>query len=411
MPNYRMQVLPDFASLTDQQAQAWDRLWAQSPEPTPFTHRLFLSALERSGSAVAKTGWQAHPSLLIDQDDTVVAAVPLYAKSHSYGEYVFDWAWAQAYEQTGRAYFPKWLIASPFSPVPGSRLLGQDAQARQALAERLTELAQSSGLSSMHGLFGTDQDHQALGRSGWLTRQGVQFHWHNRGYASFDDFCQTLTQPRRKKIRAERRKVEQAGIRTQVLTAHQISDAHWRFFYDCYESTYLAHGNPPYLTPAFFQEVAKTMPWAWVMAVGTDTQDQLVGAALLAHQPDRSQLAIALGDGTRSNDSAWNFKGGTLYGRYWGSLRSIDCLHFELAYYTPMAWAIEQGIARFEGGAQGEHKVWRGFEPVTTQSSHWLAEKQFESAVAKFLEREKQGLSGYLSELSDRQPYRNSAND
>lgn len=402
MLNYRMQVLPDFASLSDEQAAAWDRLWSQSPEPTPFTHRLFLSALEHSGSAVTKTGWQARPVLLLDPNHVAMAAAPLYAKSHSYGEYVFDWAWAQAYEQTGRAYFPKWLIASPFSPVPGSRLLGSDAQARQALAKQLTELAQSSGLSSMHCLFGTDQDHQAFGQSGWLTRQGVQFHWHNRGYATFDDFCLSLTQPRRKKIRAERRKVEQAGIRTQVLTGQQISEAHWQFFYDCYESTYLAHGNPPYLTPSFFQEVAKTMPWAWVMAVGMDTQDQLVGAALLAHQPARLQLESAL-----SQTPSWDFKGGTLYGRYWGSQRSVDCLHFELAYYAPMAWAIEHGVARFEGGAQGEHKVWRGFEPVTTQSSHWLAEKQFESAVARFLEREKQGLSGYLSELSDRQPYRN----
>ncbi|MGA0865277.1 MAG: peptidogalycan biosysnthesis protein, partial [Burkholderiaceae bacterium] len=184
----------------------------------------------------------------------------------------------------------------------------------------------------------------------------------------------------------------------------QITEAQWQFFYDCYEATYLAHGNPPYLKPAFFKEVAKTMPWAWVMALGLDPQDQPVGAALLAHQPAKEQLAAAL-----SNQAGWDFKGGALYGRYWGSLRSIDCLHFELAYYTPMAWAIDQGIARFEGGAQGEHKVWRGFEPVTTQSSHWLAEKQFESAVARFLEREKQGLSGYLSELSDRQPYRNQA--
>lgn len=404
MPNYRMQVLPDFASLSESQAQAWDRLWGLSPEPTPFTHRLFLTALEASGSAVAKTGWRAHPVLLVDQNDTALAATPLYAKSHSYGEYVFDWAWAQAYEQTGRAYFPKWLIASPFSPVPGSRLLGQEAQARQALAQHLTELAQSSGLSSMHCLFGTESDHQALSVAGWLTRQGIQFHWHNRSYASFEDFCQTLTQPRRKKIRAERRKVEQAGIRTQILTADHMTDDHWRFFYDCYEATYLAHGNPPYLKPAFFQAVAKTMPWAWVMALGLDPQDQPVGAALLAHQPARHQLEAVL-----SNQSGWDFRGGTLYGRYWGSLRSIDCLHFELAYYTPMAWAIDQGIARFEGGAQGEHKVWRGFEPVTTQSSHWLAEKQFESAVARFLEREKQGLSGYLSELSDRQPYRSSA--
>ncbi|MFZ9670960.1 MAG: GNAT family N-acetyltransferase [Burkholderiaceae bacterium] len=404
MLNYRMQVLPDFASLSVEQAEAWDRLWALSPEPTPFTHRLFLTALETSGSAVAKTGWQAHPVLLRDQNDKALAATPLYGKSHSYGEYVFDWAWAQAYEQTGRAYFPKWLIASPFSPVPGSRLLGEEPLARQALAQQLTELAQSSGLSSMHCLFGSKVDHQALSESGWLTRQGVQFHWHNRGYNSFEDFCQTLTQPRRKKIRAERRKVEQAGIRTQVLTGLQITEAQWQFFYDCYEATYLAHGNPPYLKPAFFKEVAKTMPWAWVMALGLDPHDQPVGAALLAHQPAKEQLAAAL-----SNQSEWVFKGGALYGRYWGSLRSIDCLHFELAYYTPMAWAIDQGIARFEGGAQGEHKVWRGFEPVTTQSSHWLAEKQFESAVARFLEREKQGLSGYLSELSDRQPYRNQA--
>jgi predicted N-acyltransferase len=406
LANYRMQVLPDFASFTDDLALAWDRLWTESPEPTPFTHRLFLTALERSASAVAKTGWQARPVMLLDASGAPVAAAPLYAKSHSYGEYVFDWAWAQAYEQTGRAYFPKWLLASPFSPVPGSRLLGHDASAREALALQLTELAQSSGLSSMHCLFGAPEDHKALAACGWLTRQGVQFHWRNRGYTNFEGFCQTLTQPRRKKIRAERRKVEQAGIQTQVLTAEQITDEHWRFFYACYESTYLAHGNPPYLTPAFFQEVAKAMPWAWVMTIGADRQGQWMGAALLAFQPAPGELQPTLTVG-----SAVGHQGGTLYGRYWGSLQRIDCLHFELSYYVPMAWAIEHGVAWFEGGAQGEHKVWRGFEPITTQSSHWLAEKQFETAVARFLEREKQGLSGYLSELSDRQPYLNTSSE
>jgi predicted N-acyltransferase len=397
-----MQVLPDFASLSDDQAVAWDQLWAASPEPTPFVHRLFLTALESSGSAVAKTGWQARPALLLDASDQVLAATPLYAKSHSYGEYVFDWAWAQAYEQTGRAYFPKWLIASPFSPVPGSRLLGGDPWARSDLAKKLTDLAQSSGLSSMHCLFGTPEDHHALSTCGWLTRQGVQFHWHNRDYATFDDFCQSLTQPRRKKIRAERRKVEQAGVRTEIFTGSQITQAHWQFFYDCYEATCLAHGNPPYLKPAFFQEVARTMPWAWVMALGFNHENQAIGAALLAFQPAKKRLQDTL----MNPCDPVAYRNGTVYGRYWGSLQHVDCLHFELAYYTPMTWAIDQGIARFEGGAQGEHKVWRGFEPVTTQSSHWLAEKQFESAVARFLEREKQGLSGYLSELNDRQPYR-----
>jgi predicted N-acyltransferase len=385
--NYRMQGLANFCEMSPEVATAWDRLWAASDQPTPFTHRAFLTALERSESACARTGWEPRPVLLLDEQGQPLAACPVYAKSHSYGEYVFDWSWAQAYEQLGRPYYPKWLIASPFSPVPGTRLLGASSSARQALANALTDLARDSGLSSMHCLFGEHAEHQAFETAGWQTRVGVQFHWINRGYRDFEDFCETLTQPRRKKIRAERRKVQAAGIRAEIRVGSDIRPEDWQTFYACYRNTYLQHGNPPYLTPAFFEEVSQTMPWAWVMSLGLNEADEVVGAALLATQPNQAAGSI-------------------LYGRYWGALRSIDCLHFELSYYAPMEWAIAQGCSRFEGGAQGEHKLWRGFEPVTTYSSHWLAEPQFEAAVARFLEREKQGLSGYLSELNDRQPFR-----
>jgi len=379
--NYRTQVFDGF---TRMDAERWRSLWAASPQPTPFTQIEFLSAMERSESACAESGWAPLPLLVHDESGAAVAAVPLYAKSHSYGEYVFDWAWARAFEQAGLRYYPKGLVASPFSPVPGSRLLGRDPQARSAAAHALTDFVQSSGLSSMHLLFGTHEDHDALEALGWLRRTGVQFHWMNKGYDSFEDFLNALAQPKRKKIRAERRKVQEAGVRCEVRWGSDITPAHWAFFYRCYCQTYLEHGNPPYLSEAFFDEVRQTMPQSFVMILARDDTDALIACALLLIDAKHE----------------------VLYGRYWGSIARVPCLHFELAYYGPIEWAISRGIQRFEGGAQGEHKMARGFEPIETASMHWIEQPQFREAVANFLEREGQGMSGYLSELDDRTPFR-----
>ena len=248
---------------------------------------------------------------------------------------------------------------------------------------------QSGGLSSAHLLFGTPEDHQALENLGWLVRHGVQFHWMNRGFRDFDDFLQSLSQPKRKKIKAERRKVAEAGVVCQVRTGAELSTDDWDFFYRCYENTYLQHGNPPYFTPDFFRQIARAMPASLVVATahpGRSLANAPIAASLLMLQ-QTAQGTIA-------------------YGRYWGALLSVPFLHFELAYYTPIEWAIAQKVQRLEGGAQGEHKMARGFEPVPVASVHWISEPRFRDAVSRFLEREGQGMEGYLSELNDRLPFK-----
>jgi uncharacterized protein len=384
--NYRTQVETSFLDVDRPQ---WQELWQASPHPTPFTHHAFLAAAETSGSANSQAGWRPCPITVRDPQDRLIAAAPLYMKAHSYGEYVFDWAWARAYQDAGLQYFPKWLIASPFSPVPGSRLLARDASGRAMLAKALTDLVSESGLSSAHLLFGSEEDHLLLREHGWLERQGVQFHWKNRGFRDFDDFLDSLSQPKRKKIRAERRKVAEAGIACQVREARSLGDEEWDFFYRCYENTYLAHGNPPYLSRAFFQSIAREIPEQIVIATAHpdhNLQAPPVAASLLMTQPTA--------------------EGQVAYGRYWGSLVQVSMLHFELAYYTPIEWGIATGVLRIEGGAQGEHKMARGFEPVPVLSSHWISEPRFRDAVARFLAREGQGMEGYLSELNDRLPFK-----
>lgn len=361
----------------------WRSVWSQAASANPFNQIEFLVAMERSGSADADSGWQARPVVLYDQA-TPVAAFPLYLKGHSYGEYVFDWAWARAFEQARMRYYPKWLVASPFSPVPGSRLLCVNAEALTAAAQALTSLSQQSGASSAHLLFGTGDEHLALESLGWLARSGVQFHWLNKGYADFDAFLQALTQPKRKKIKAERRKVREAGVTTEVRAGQEITEELWALFYRCYCQTYHEHGNPPYLTAAFFEEVRQTMSDSFVMAIARDHSGEPIASALLMRDAQHQ----------------------VLFGRYWGAVAHVPCLHFELAYYTPLEWAIGQGMARVEGGAQGEHKMARGFEPVATGSVHWISQPQFRDAVARFLEQETEGVDDYLSELDDRRPFR-----
>jgi len=385
---YRTQVLEHFREITPDDAAALAALAGDNPFVSPH----WLSAMEDSGSASLLTGWEGRPILVHDEKGVLAAGAPFYLKHHSYGEYVFDWAWARAAQSAGIRYYPKGLIASPFSPVPGPRLLARDEAARDALAQALTECVRDEGLSSAHLLFGELHDHAALEHRGWLTRLGVQFHWRNRGYRDFADFLDSLTQPRRKKIRAERRKVHEAGVECEVRRANAITEEDWAFFYRCYCQTYREHGNPPYLSEDFFQSIRRTLPQnlALVLAracISSPRRPEPIASALLM-----------LGENDR-----------VAYGRYWGALAHLPCLHFEVAYYTPIEWAISAGVQRIEGGAQGEHKLWRGFEPVETRSSHWVADARFRDAVEHFLAREGQGVQQYLSELDDHSPFKDSA--
>ena len=369
-------------------AAQWDALLAQQTHPTPFMRHAYLSAMHHSGSATPQTGWSAH-FLSLWLGDQLQAACPLYLKSHSYGEYVFDWAWANAYEQHGLAYYPKALVAVPFTPVPGSRLLARDDLARQALLQALHQWCKEQRVSSWHLLFGSDADLAACTQAQWMQRHTVQFHWQNQGWSDFDAFLASLQQEKRKKIRQERRKVADAGVQFRWVKGRDIGDVDWDFFYRCYERTYLEHGNAPYLSRAFFAAMQRDMQENWLLFVaeraGRPIASSLIG--LSSAHPDDSRPRVA-------------------YGRYWGALERVDCLHFEACYYQPLQWCIEQGYARFEGGAQGEHKMARALLPVKTSSAHWLAHPAFADAVARFLEREGQGVHEYIDHLQQRSPFK-----
>ncbi len=324
-----------------------------------------------------------HPDFLLC--GRLQAACALYLKDHSYGEYVFDWAWANAYEQHGLSYYPKALIASPFTPVPGTRLLARDAAARAALATAAVGWCKKQKLSSLHLLFGTDEDALACTEAGLMLRHSVQFHWTNQNWPDFDAFLNSLSQEKRKKIRQERRKVADAGVTFRWARGADIDAADWKLFYRCYERTYYEHGTAPYLTRDFFSAMARDMADHWLLFVA-ERSGKPIAASL-----------IALGEqGTEK----------VAYGRYWGALERVDCLHFEACYYQPLQWCIEHGWNRFEGGAQGEHKMARALLPVKTTSAHWLAQPAFADAVERFLEREGQGIANYLEHLEQRTPFR-----
>jgi predicted N-acyltransferase len=362
---------------------AWNALLAQSAQPTPFMRHEYLLALHESGSAVADTGWQAlFPSVWIG--DELIAACPAYLKTHSYGEYVFDWAWADAYRRHGLAYYPKLLVAVPFTPVPGSRLLARDAAARSLLMRALQALARQHALSSAHLLFGDAADHRVAEQQGWMVRHGVQFHWTDeQGGDSFEAFLATMQRDKRKKIQQEQRKVRDAGVTFDTLRGAQIGAADWDFFYRCYTLTYRAHHSTPYLTREFFHRMAATMADNWLLFIAR-RGDERVAASLIALDPERGQA----------------------YGRYWGAVKPISCLHFDACYYQPLGWCIAHGYRRFEGGAQGEHKMARGLMPVETRSSHWLAHPDFRDAVGDFLTREGQAMRGYVDELGEHRPFK-----
>ncbi len=372
-------------SLQEIPSQAWDALLKAQDAPSPFLRHAYLLGLETSKSAVPETGWIPQ-FISLWKDNQLVAGCAFYLKNHSYGEYVFDWAWANAYAEHGLAYYPKGLAAVPFTPVPGTRLLAVDAHSRQELLKALLQICQKNDLSSLHLLFISDADRQACDSLGMMQRQTVQFHWHNENFESFDGFLANLSQEKRKKIKQERRRVADAGVSFEISEGNDISAKHWDFFYRCYERTYLEHGNAPYLTRAFFESMQLNMPENWVMFTAIRNGNP-IAASLVAVQDLEGNHAVS-------------------YGRYWGALERVDCLHFEACYYQPIQWCIARNVKRFEGGAQGEHKMARALMPTATYSAHWLAHPAFSDAVARYLEREGQGVDQYLEHLAERNPFK-----
>jgi predicted N-acyltransferase len=441
----------------DVDACAWDALLQTQPNPSPFLRHAYLAALHTSGSATAKTGWTPH-IFTLHMGGELMAACAIYEKAHSYGEYVFDWAWANAYAQHGLPYYPKAVAAVPFTPVPGARLMARTDAARAILLQALLRWCEQSGMSSLHLLFLDDADAAVCEQAGLMLRHTVQFHWKNmaptlpaaRGslppegahfalgrpggetrapalpFRDFDDFLMSLSQEKRKKIRQERRKVAEAGVSFRWSQGRDIAPQDWDFFYRCYERTYLEHGNAPYLNRDFFQRMADTMPEHWLLFIA-ERDGQAIATSLIAldahstgaecQNTSKDWAAVCSAQvkeepAQRAGDTEQNTLPPSLrpvkvaYGRYWGALERVDCLHFEACYYQPLEWCIEHGYHRFEGGAQGEHKMARALLPVKTTSAHWLAHPAFADAVARFLEREGEGITNYLDNLEQRSPFR-----
>lgn len=375
--DYRTRII---SALSDIGQPEWDALVDAQDDANPFLSYAFLHALHETGCACAESGWQPQ-YLTLWCDDSLQAALPLYVKSHSYGEYVFDWAWADAYRRHGLDYYPKLLAAIPFTPVSGSRLLARDAPALQALIAALQTLQQRSGVSSSHILYPPEAQALTLKEAGFMLRSGVQFHWVNAGYRDFDEFLATLERKKRKNIRSERRKVAEAGVSFRHVAGTEASEADWRFFKRCYDKTYAAHHSTPYLNLEFFLRIGATMP-RHILLIVAEREGRPIASSLLIHTEQ------------------------TLYGRYWGALEEVPCLHFETAYYQPLEFCIAHGIRCFEGGAQGEHKMARGFLPQKTWSAHWLAHPDFADAIEHFLLQESGGISNYIDELNERTPFK-----
>lgn len=368
----RLDVVDRLAELPPE----WDTLAAGSI----WHARGFLQALESSRCIGPGTGWDPR-FLLAWHGDALVGGLPLWLKTHSYGEYVFDWSWARAYQQNGRSYYPKLLSAIPFTPATGARLLATDPQVAAALLAMLEAWLETGEVSSAHVLFPSLAETQHWLSAGYMLREGVQFHWQSHGEPDFEALLTSLTRDKRKHIRQERRRVRDAGVQFRVETGTSASRADWSLFAACYERTYAEHHSSPYLNEDFF------VSWA-------------------AACPDAPLLFIAEVDGEPLAASLCARQGDVLYGRYWGALAHIPCLHFEACYYQPLEWAIANGFQRFEGGAQGEHKQARGLEPVITQSLHRIADPRFARAVEDFLRRERAGVADYASDLLAHSAYR-----
>lgn len=374
----KIELLSDMSQIP---AAEWDGMADQGAgRPVdPFTTHRFLSALERSGSTGARSGWQARP--LVMGDSQIIAAMPLYVKSHSQGEYIFDHGWAQAFERAGGQYYPKLQCAVPFTPATGKRFLG-DAAHRDALAQAAIGIADQNGLSSLHITFCTEEEAQSLaGKFGLLHRVTQQFHWVNNGYRNFDDFLAELSSRKRKMIRKERETAAAAGLTIRALTGDEIQPAHWDAFWMFYQDTGARKWGTPYLTRQFFDEMHATMRDDILLVLAFDGETPVAGAL--------------------------NFIGrDTLFGRYWGCAQDHPCLHFELCYYQAIDWAIAAGLARVEAGAQGEHKLARGYLPTPVHSLHYIADPNFRDAVARYLTEERRAVDEEIDVLTAYGPFK-----
>lgn len=368
--------------LAEVPAAAWDT--CAGPD-NPFVSHAFLLALEESGSADADAGWLPRHLLVEDAAGTLLGCAPLYVKSHSYGEYVFDHGWADAWERAGGRYYPKLLCGVPFTPVPGPRLLtAPGAQAERieaALAAGMVEVGRQLRVSSLHVNFLPERQWRLLGELGLLQRTGQQFHWENRGYADFDGFLASLNSRKRKAIRKERREVVEAGVTLRALSGGEIEERHWDAFWRFYRNTSDRKWGSAYLTREFFSRIGETMADKVVLVVA-EANERIVAGALNLRGTD------------------------TLYGRNWGCSAHYPFLHFEACYYQAIDYAIRHGLKRVEAGAQGQHKIQRGYLPVTTYSAHWIADPRFRRAVADYLEREREAVAEGIEELTEFSPFR-----
>lgn len=365
------------AGIDEIEAPAWDAL---IPNDDPFVRHDYLALLERSGSAATATGWQPL-HVLLEDEGRPVAAAPLFAKSHSWGEYVFDHGWADALHRAGGSYYPKLQCAVPFTPVPGPRLLAAGEPARRDLARVLAGLPEAYALSSLHVTFCKEEESRILAEAGFLERRGIQYHWHNRGYRDFQDFLDACRSQKRKMIRKEREAVHKAGIEIRVLHGDELDMATLASFYPFYLSTVDKRWGQAYLTRRFFRGLAEQLKQRVVYVVARK-EGQIVGAAL----------------------NLWG--GDTLYGRLWGCLEDYRFLHFECCYYAAIEFAITHGIARVEAGAQGQHKLMRGYEPVPTYSAHYIREPAFKAAVERFLREERAAMAEQIEAARELLPFR-----
>ncbi len=370
-------------TLLDISSEEWDAL---NLDGNPFTSYAFLSALEESGSIGGETGWLPEYLCLRDSNGKLTAALPMYEKHHSWGEYVFDWAWANAWQQCGLAYYPKLIVAVPFSPVSGHRFLIADGQDQEKTIKQLqiaaVDYAKKESYSSLHYLFPTHTECELLQQQGLLIRHDVQFHWKNHDYLNFKGFLATMNSRKRKKISRERRRVSEMGVEFKIVNGEALTASNMEEMYTFYLSTILAHGSQVYLSRNFF------------LLLGERMADDIV----LIEAYCRGELIAA----------ALNIRhGAVLYGRYWGCKEEFHSLHFETCYYQAIDYCIKHSLSRFEGGAQGEHKLSRGFLPVITSSAHWMADTRLTTAISDFLEREKTHVAHYRLLLNQHSPFRN----
>ena len=378
MPAERIEF---FSSIDQLDSRQWNALTGGT---YPFARHEFLAALEHAGCVGGGTGWQPHYLALRDAAGLAGAAA-VYLKTHSYGEFVFDFGWAEAYERLGRRYYPKLTLAAPFTPATGPRLLVRGGLDQEVIAAQLLAAleghAVAKGISSVHALFLDERAHAACAARGWLLRRDCQFHWSNRGYASFENYLESFTAEKRKKARRERRRVAESGVHFETRFGGELDAPLLERIYALHRDTFVRHGHEPYLTPAFFAEIARRLPEALMVKLA------LHGRTLVA-------VAVFF----RSAD--------TLYGRYWGAAADFHSLHFEACYHQGIEFCIEHGLQRFEPGTQGEHKVSRGFEPRLTWSAHFIADRQFRGAIAQYLEREGAAVENYALEVQEHVPYR-----